>query len=153
MSEDKLRLVVLNGVLIVLAGMVLAGFPLAFVIARDIYHQAPPFAVAGDHRGWTMAHLEGLLNGLLVIAMALATRIGGPMKPGRETWLAPCLLIMGWGNLIGGVLAPALGVRGMAFDGNAANNLVTGVFTLAMLPSFAAFYGVIAHLARPPART
>lgn len=151
MSENGLRISVLNGVLMILAGMVLAGFPLTFHIAEQVYGQPMPMPVGGDARGWMMAHLEGLLNGLLVIALAFATRIGGALKPGRERWLAPALLIAGWGNVVASILAPPLGVRGMAFDSHAANNLVTGLFTVALVASFAAFYGVIAHLTRKSA--
>ncbi|WP_304178098.1 hypothetical protein [Phenylobacterium aquaticum] len=149
MSDRSLRIIVLNGVLIILAGMILAGFPLAFVVAKQVYGQASPLAIAGDHRAWTMAHLEGLLNGLLVMALAGATRLGAGMAPGREAWLAPCLLVMGWGNLAASILAPILGVRGMAFDAHPANNLVTGIFMAALVASFAAFWGVIRHLLTP----
>jgi hypothetical protein len=149
MSDRGLRIVVLNGVLIILAGMILAGFPLAFVVAKQVYGQAAPLNLGGDHRAWTMAHLEGLLNGLLVLALAGATRIGGGVKPGREAWLVPCLLVMGWGNLVASILAPILGVRGMAFDAHGANNLVTGIFMVALVASFAAFAGVIQHLVTP----
>lgn len=153
MSENGLRISVLHGVLMILAGMVLAGFPLTFHIVEQVYGQPMPMPVGGDARGWMMAHLEGLMNGLLVIALALATRIGGELKAGRERWLVPALLIAGWGNVVASILAPILGVRGMAFDNHAANNLVTGLFTVALVASFAAFYGVIAHLARRPGQS
>lgn len=149
MSDRGLRIVVLNGVLIILAGMILAGFPLAFVIAKQVYGQAAPLNLGGDHRAWTMAHLEGLLNGLLIIGLAGSTRLGAGVKPAREAWLAPCLLVMGWGNLIASIMAPILGVRGMAFDAHPANNLVTGIFMVALVASFAAFAGVIQNLLTP----
>ncbi|MDH4385452.1 MAG: hypothetical protein QE280_08400 [Caulobacter sp.] len=149
MSRNGFRLAALNGVAMILAGMVLAGFPLAFLVARDVYGQASPIPLAGDYRGWVMAHLEGLLNGLLVIALAGVTLIRSPMKAGRERWFLPTLLVMGWGNLAASILAPALGVRGIAANGDLANNLVVLIFTIALLASFAAFSGAIAHLARP----
>ncbi len=146
MSANGFRIVALNGVLMILAGMVFAGFPLAFLVMRDVYQQPPPIDVGGDYRGWVMAHLEGLLNGLLVIALGAVTLIRRPMKPGRQGWLVPALLIAGWGNVIASILAPALSVRGMAVDGQLANNVVWGIFTIALIASFAAFYGVISHL-------
>jgi hypothetical protein len=149
MSRNGFRLAALNGVAMILAGMVLAGFPLAFLVARDVYGQASPIPLDGDYRGWVMAHLEGLLNGLLVIALAGVTLIRKPMKPGRERWFLPALLVMGWGNLLASILAPALGVRGIAANGDLANNLVVLIFTVALLASFAAFAGAIAHLAVP----
>ncbi len=147
MTANGFRLVALNGVLMILAGMVLAGFPLAFLVMRDVYDQPPPMDVGGDYRGWVMAHLEGLLNGLLVIALGAVTRIRQPMKPRRQAWLVPALMIAGWGNVIAAVMAPAFSVRGMAVDASLMNNIVWGIFTLAMIASFAAFYAVIAHLA------
>ena len=45
-------------------------------------------------------------------------------------------------------IAPLLGVRGMIFDSHPANNLVTGVFTIALIGSLTAFGVAIRHLSR-----
>ena len=146
MTLNGFRIVALNVVIMILAGMVLAGFPLAFLVMRDVYNQPPPIDVGGDYRGWVMAHLEGLLNGLLVIALGAVTLIRRPMNPGRQAFLVPAHLIAGWGNVIAAILAPALNVRGMAVDASLANNIVWGIFTVALIASFYAFYAVVAHL-------
>lgn len=130
----------------ILAGLVLAGFPLAFLVLRDVYQQPTPMDVGGDYRGWVMAHLEGLLNGLMVIALAGVTLVRSGMKPSRQAWLVPALLLAGWANVIAAILAPMLSVRGMAVNEDLANNVVWGLFTLGMIPTFAAFTGVILHL-------
>lgn len=148
MSKNGFRICALNGVLMILAGLFLAGFPLAFLVLRDVYGQTPPMDVGGDYRGWVMAHLEGLLNGLMVIALAGVTLIRAEMKPGREAWLVPALLIAGWGNVVASLLAPALSVRGMAMNADLANNIVWGIFTIAMIPTIAAFVGVVLHLTK-----
>ena len=147
MTKNGFRICALHGVLMILAGMVLAGFPLAFLVMEDVYGQTAPIAVGGDYRGWIMAHLEGLLNGLLVIALSGVTLIRSPMKHGRQAWLVPSILIAGWGDTMAAILAPALSVRGMAANADIANNIVWGIFTIALIASFAAFYGVISHLA------
>ena len=51
---------VLHGSLVVMIGL-LAGLPYAMVLTGGL---------AGEERAWRMAHLEGVLNGLLVLAMA-----------------------------------------------------------------------------------
>ncbi|MFC6200041.1 hypothetical protein [Ponticaulis profundi] len=147
MTKNGFRICALQGVLMILAGMVLAGFPLAFLVMEDVYGQNAPIAVGGDYRGWIMAHLEGLLNGLLVIALSGVTLIRSPMQHGRQAWLVPSILIAGWGNTFAAILAPALSVRGMAANADIANNIVWGIFTIALIASFTAFYGVISHLA------
>ena len=148
MSANGLRIVALNGLVLVLAGMVLGGFPLVFVVMREAYRAAVPVTLAGDYRGWLMAHLEGLLNGLLIIAIALVARLK-PMTANAERWLIASLLVAGWGNTLASIAAPLLGVRGMQFDGNLANDLVAGAFTVALVASFYALTAAIAHLARP----
>ena len=145
MSNTGFRLVVLNALAVILLGMFLGGFPLVFVVVREAYHQAPPITLGGDYRGWMMAHLEGLLNGMLMILVAGATRIA-PMAPGRERLMVPALLVAGWGNAGASVLAPLLGVRGMVFDASPANNLVAGLFTLALVASIMALTGAVRHL-------
>jgi len=51
---------VFHGAIVVMLGL-LAGFPHAFVLTGQI---------AGEERAWRMAHLEGLLNGMLAMLAA-----------------------------------------------------------------------------------
>ena len=130
----------------ILLGMFLAGMPLVFVVTQQAYNQSPPLHLGGDYRGWMMAHLEGLLNGLMVIAVAAITRFRS-MSPGRERVLVVSLAIGGWGNTLASILAPIMGVRGMIFDGSASNNLVAAMFTLALVGTVLALLTVVLHLA------
>src|ERR1051325_916514 len=60
MDRSLRRRMVFHGAVVVLLGM-LAGFPYAFVVTGDM---------GGSERAWRMAHLEGVLNGLLLLAVA-----------------------------------------------------------------------------------
>jgi len=145
MSDNGFRIVALNALLVVLLGMFVGGIPLVLVVMREAYHQAPTIYLAGDYRGWMMAHLEGLLNGLLMIAIAGATRLR-IMGSGKERLLVASLLVAGWGNAVAAILAPLLGVRGMIFDSDFGNDFVAALFTAALIGSVAAMGIAIGHL-------
>lgn len=151
MSANGLRITVLNGIFMILVGLFMAGVPLAWTVQHEVYGQSTPFSLTSDYRGWKMAHLQGLLNGFLVIVLAGASCIKKPMKIGREKWLIPALLVMGWGNVVASVLAPMLGVRGIAIDAEIANNIIYSIFTIGVLGTVAAVGGIIAHLWKPMA--
>mgnify|MGYP003694112701 CR=1 FL=1 len=56
--EPRLRArLVFHGAVVVMLGL-LAGFPHAFVLTGQL---------VGEERAWRMAHLEGLLNGMLMM--------------------------------------------------------------------------------------
>lgn len=148
MDRRRCRITLLNGVLMIVFGIFIAGFGLTWLVARDVYGQSVPVDVPGDYRAWIMAHLQGLLNGLVVIALALVTRIYDDMHASTQKWLMIALITMGWGNVIASFLSPLLGVRGMAFDAHLVNNVVTGIYTIAFIATVAAVFGVSMHLWR-----
>ena len=71
-----------HGVVVIVLGL-LAGIPFAFVISGDL---------VGSVRAWRMAHLEGVLNGLVVMAVAAG---GGVMSLSarQQRWLAAGLIV------------------------------------------------------------
>ena len=73
MNERQQSILVAHGGLVFLLGMA-AGFPFAFEILGRLELWPIPGSVQmdmpGDVRGWRMAHLEGVLNGLLMIGVA-----------------------------------------------------------------------------------
>lgn len=143
MSDRGFRSIAISALLVILVGMFAGGLPLVAVVGHEAYGQAmhPP----GDYRGWMMAHLEGLLNGFLMLAIAGATRLR-PLSAGAERWLVISLLVAGWGNALASVLAPLLGVRGMVFDANAGNDVVAAMFTAALAGSIIAMAVALRHL-------
>lgn len=113
---------VLHGLVVIVLGL-LAGFPYALVVTGDL---------AGEVRAWRMAHLEGVLNGLLMIAVASA---GGLLQltPGQGRWIVIGLLVAGYGNVAASVIGASFGVRGLAPAGPAANWLVYLLFMAAIV--------------------
>jgi len=95
-----------------------------------------PFATAttsgGDVRAWRMAHMEGLLNGLLMLGVAAASPLLrlGPRAQGVLYWT---LVITGYGNALASWLAAGSGERGLAAGGSLANNLVFAGFMIAVV--------------------
>lgn len=123
-----------NGALVFLVGMV-AGFPYAFVIIEKIALWPIPgsidWAPPGDVRAWRMAHLEGILNGLTLIAVGAA---GGRLKITRraELIIGWGLIITSWGNISASVIGPLFGGRGLEFGGGISNSLMYLLFVLAI---------------------
>lgn len=113
---------VLHGALVTLAGL-LAGFPYAMVVTGDL---------AGEERAWRMAHLEGVLNGLLMLA---AAAVGGRLAlgAGEQRALFVGLVVAGWGNVVAAALAAIYGVRGLEPAGPLANLAVFALFTAAVV--------------------
>lgn len=120
--DPRLRArLVFHGAVVVLLGL-LAGFPHAFVLTGQL---------AGEERAWRMAHLEGLLNGMLTM---LAGAVGGSLalSPSRERWLFRALLAAAYGNVVASVLGASAGVRGLAFAGPPANLAMNLLFWVAI---------------------
>jgi hypothetical protein len=113
---------VFHGAVVILLGL-LAGFPHAFVLTGQI---------VGEERAWRMAHLEGLLNGMLAM---LAGAAGGSLvlSERQQAWLVWSLVVTGYGNVIASVLGATFGVRGLAFTGPPANAIMNLLFWIAIL--------------------
>ncbi len=114
-----------HGVVVILLGL-LAGIPFAFVISGDL---------AGSVRAWRMAHLEGVLNGLVVMAVAAA---GGRMSLSarQQRWLAWGLIVAAYGNVVASIVGASFGVRGLTPTPPLSNLFVFLLFTLAIVGVF-----------------
>ncbi len=112
---------VFHGAVVVMLGL-LAGFPHAFVLTGQL---------AGEERAWRMAHLEGLLNGMV---MMLAAAVSGSLvlAPRRQSWLLWSLVAAGYGNVIASVLGASFGVRGLTLAGPPANVVMNLLFWVAI---------------------
>ena len=142
MNERIRSLLVAHGALLFLAGMV-AGFPFAFHILGRVELWPIPGSldvqIPGDYRGWRMAHLEGILNGLLLIGVGAA---GALLRLGERAarWAAWALIVCGWGNVIASFIGPLAGVRGLSFAGFSLNSLVFLLFMIAIFAIFIAMW-------------
>ena len=132
---------VAHGVIVIVLGL-LAGFPFALVITGGL---------EGDLRAWRMAHMEGVLNGLLMVAVGAA---GGlvTLGPAEARWLWIGFRVAGYGNVIASVIAAACGVRGLALEPPLSNIVVFLLFTAAIVGVFVGLWLTAAGAFRRGAR-
>jgi hypothetical protein len=138
--EKKLRArLAFHGAIVILLGM-LAGFPYAFVILGTM---------ESDLRAWRMAHLEGVLNGLLCFgASGVFRRLS--LTAGQQRLMTWSFIVMAYGNVIASIVGASTGQRGLEFAGPPANMIVFVMFTIAIIGVFVGL-GLIAYGARPSA--
>src|SRR2546422_10625815 len=99
---------IFHGAVVILLGL-LAGFPYALVITGSL---------VGSERAWRMAHLEGVLNGLVVIAVAAVwDRLA--LDGWKREVLAWSPVLMAYGNVVASVIGATFAVRGLAPGGSA----------------------------------
>ena len=126
MDKRTQGLLIANGALVLLAGFA-AGFPYASAVAAALDPTAPGAAEA--LRAWHMAHLEGVLNGLLILASAAAAaHLALSMTAQRVVFWG--LVAAGWTNIVASSISAITGGRGMAPTGFDWNTLD---FTLFMI--------------------
>jgi hypothetical protein len=124
---------VLHGIVVIVLGL-LAGIPFALVISGDL---------AGDVRAWRMAHLEGVLNGLVMLGVGAAGR-HVLLSAGQTRVCVLGLLAAGYGNVVAASVGAAFGVRGLTPAGPASNFLVFALFSVAIVGVLAGL-GLAAH--------
>ena len=89
LNERQRSLLILNGVGLLLSSVLVGWFYLFFLV--DGIRLFPiidyiPADIPGDRRAWNMAHMEGITNGLLLIATALIVPFL-KLGPKASTWL------------------------------------------------------------------
>lgn len=139
MNKNMQMLLAGHGALVFLAGM-LAGFPFASVLVASLDPGAATMW-PGDVRAWRMAHMEGALNGMLMIAVAgaMAHAAMGARVQGIIVW---GLIVTGWGNIIASVVSAMTGGRGLGFTGADWNTVTFTLFMAAILGVIAAMIAV-----------
>ena len=139
-SRDLQTTMVLHGAVVVVLGL-LAGLPYGLVVTG---------ALAGETRAWSMAHLEGVLNGLLVLAVAAVFR-RLHLSEGQKRLVVWSLVLMAYGNLVASVVGAVFGVRGLEPTTPAVNLLVYGLFMVAVVAAFVGL-GLVVYGAIPARR-
>ena len=141
MDRALRRTMVFHGAIVVLLGL-LAGFPYAFVVMGRLQ---------GSERAWRMAHLEGVLNGLLLLGVA---GVGGRLvlSAGQARVLAWALVLTGYANVVAAIIGASFAVRGLAPGGSFSNTIVYTLFMAAVVGVFVALV-LVAVGARRPAPT
>ena len=131
MSNHHKSLLILNGVGLLISSAV-SGWLHFFQLLGEIdlwpilnHIEA---TVPGEPRAWIMAHLEGITNGLLLMAIALIS--GFLLLSDRQfKWLVYCSITFGWLFTLPAIANAWFGTRGLAFGGgpwgdSLANNII-----------------------------
>lgn len=132
LNERQRTLLVLNGIGVLAAGLFLAGWLYFFMLLEGIrlfpFIEFIPADVPGDRRAWNMAHLEGITNGLLLIATAMiAPYIKLNQTPTKILFWTS--LIYAWMFTLPAIANAIFETRGLAygggpFEGGLANDLI-----------------------------
>lgn len=125
MDEWRRRRLAFHGAIAIVLGL-LAGFPFALVILGQM---------SGDLRAWRMAHLEGVLNGMLLWAAAGVAPVLR-LSQRSQNVLLWSLVVVAYGNTVASILGAAAGERGLEPGGNLANMTVYLLFMVAVVAIF-----------------
>ena len=131
MTEKQKSLLVLNGIGLLISSAVsgwlhffqLLGEIDLWPIINHVEGQVP-----GEPRAWIMAHLEGITNGLLLIAIAVSASYLR-LSERQHTLLVYSSLTFGWLFTLPAIANAWFGTRGLAFGGglfgdSLANNVI-----------------------------
>jgi hypothetical protein len=139
MEKRLVGFLIANGALVLLAGY-LSGFPYGSAVAAQMAGGAD--GIVGDVRAWHMAHLEGVLNGMLMIAaaaaaaqIAMSTRLQGVIFWG--------LVIAGWTNVVASNISAMTGGRGTGLTGLDWNTFNFVVFMAGVIGAIAAAVALV----------
>ena len=124
-----------HGALIFILGLA-AGVP--FLWALDAVAAGGGAVESEALRAWRMAHLEGTLNGMMMIAVAAAAK-QLTLGEGRSSIITWGLIATGWGNILASFVSGMTGGRGLAFTGIDWNTLTFTLFSIAIVGVIAAF--------------
>jgi hypothetical protein len=114
MDKRTQGLLIANGALVLLAGFA-AGFPYGTAVTASLDPSAGA-ASAEAVRAWRMAHLEGVLNGLLMLAAAAAAAHLMLSAVAQRVVLWG-LIVAGWTNVVASSISAMTGGRGLAPTG------------------------------------
>ena len=102
-TPERGRLVlIINGALVALIGLI-SGFGFVFEILNSISVWPVTFEMSGDfpgsERGWRVAHVAGVMNGMLIILVALTLpHIQASWR--SQCWIVWGMIYTGWGNTL-----------------------------------------------------
>jgi hypothetical protein len=133
MSSRHHALLIAHAALIIILGLV-AGVP--FLWALDAVAGGGGAEAAESLRAWRMAHLEGVLNGMLMIAVAAAAK-QLVLPEARATIITWGLIVTGWGNIAASFVSGITAGRGLSFTGFDWNTLTFLLFSAAIVGVFA----------------
>ena len=135
MDKRTQGLLIANGALVLLAGFA-AGFPYGTAVTASLDPNATA-ETAEALRAWRMAHLEGVLNGLLMLAgAAVAAQL--VLSAGAQRVVFWGLVAAGWTNIVASTISAMTGGRGLSPTGFDWGTLNFVLFMLGILGAVAA---------------
>jgi hypothetical protein len=131
LSERRRSLLVLNGIGLLISA-VASGWLHFFQLLGEIdlwpFIRHVDAQVPGESRAWIMAHLEGITNGLLLLALAAVAPLL-ELSRRLNTWLFYSSLTFAWLFTLPAIANAWFGTRGLAMGGgpfgdSTANNVI-----------------------------
>jgi len=143
LTERRRSLLVINGVGLLISAVVSGWFYFLFMLgAFDLWPFVTdvPLDVPGDRRAWNMAHMEGITNGTILIAIGAA---GGYLRLSERAQgvLFWSCLAFGWLFTLPAIANAIFGTRGLEWGGGPFPGDVT-INNIIFLFGWPAFIGV-----------
>jgi hypothetical protein len=142
------RFLVIHGTLILLTGFII-GFGFLFFITGNISLWPIPgkidYQMPGTYDAWRMAHMEGIINGLMLWLIAALLPVFATFVKNLK-WLVILPPVISWSIVIGASFDPLFpDARGLVFD--ATTNLMNDISFFVFFPGvFLCFVLVIGIL-------
>lgn len=119
LNERYRALLVFNGIGLIATAMAAGWIYFFFLLgAIDLWPIITdvPVHIGGDRRAWNMAHMEGITQGTLLIALGAG---GGYIRLGEraQVWLFWSALTTGWLFTLPAIANAVFGTRGLEFGG------------------------------------
>lgn len=148
LTEKRRSLLVLNGFGLIAMAVLSGWFYFFFTLgAIDLWPFVTdvPVQIAGDRRAWNMAHLEGITNGTMLVAIGAG---GAWLRLGERAQrvLVWACLAFGWLFTLPAIANAMFGTRGLEFGGGPFPGDVT-INNVIFLFGWPAMIGV--HIAVP----
>ena len=139
MVDRYVRTMAYHGAIVIWIGL-LAGFPFGLVVMQRM---------PGEVRAWHMAHMEGILNGLLTFAAAaLLPRL--TLDERRIPVYAWCFIGTGYANVVASIIAALVRQRGLEMTLPVSNLFVFALFVVGVLAVLYGLYLVMRGSQEPP---
>ena len=151
LSEKRRSLLVFNGVGLLISAVLSGWFYFFFLLgAIDLWPfvQDVPVEISGDRRAWNMAHMEGITNGTMLIALGIAApyfRLGAR----AQTSLFWATLAFGWLFTLPAIANAVFDTRGLEFGGGPfpGNVLINNIIFISGWPAMIGVHVSFALLA------
>lgn len=135
LKRNQKRLIGHGAALIFLGGVL--GFAFLFFLIGKIALWPLPgeisFQMPGSYDAWRMAHMEAIINGLILWLMAAIIHLL-PFSPLGQTRIANGLIVVGWTFVIASSIDPLFAEsRGLAFGGPLSNQLAFFLFYIGVV--------------------